>query len=206
MDLSETIAPNSDQLDAVDLITGSRIFTIERVSNGPADQPVNIHLAEFPRPWRPGLSMRRVLVSLWGKDGDVYVGRRVELFCDATVEFAGQAVGGIRISRMSHIDCPKKVPLIVSRGKSATFPVKPLPDAAPPPRRTEQPLPDRIEAAVAAYARANVTVPMLEARIARPRDEWDDANVAALEALFRSLSAGETTKAAEFDIPTGDDA
>jgi len=131
MDISDTIAPNSDQLDAVDLLSGPRTFTIERVSKGSAEQPVNIHLAEFPRVWRPGKSMRRVLVAIWGPDASAYVGRRLTLFCDETVVFGGVAVGGVRISAMSEIDKRRKVPLIVSRGKSAIWTVDPLPDAAP---------------------------------------------------------------------------
>lgn len=206
MDISGTIAPDSPQLDAVDLTSGPQTFTIERTTKGAADQPVNIHLSEFPRPWRPGLSMRRVLVALWGGETDAYVGRRLTLFCDPTVEFGGQAVGGIRVSHMSHIDGPKKVPLLVSRGKSAMYRVDPLNEAAPPPAPTVQPLPDRIEAAVAAYGRASVTVPMLEARVARPRDEWDEQNVAELEELFARLKARETTKDAEFDTTIGDPA
>ena len=96
MDLSETIAPTSDQLDAVDLLTGPRTFTIEQVSKGNAEQPVNIKLAEFPRPWRPGKSMRRVLVATWGPDGASYVGRRLTLWCDPTGRFGGAEVGGGR--------------------------------------------------------------------------------------------------------------
>lgn len=128
LDISDTIAPNSDQLDAVDLLSGPRVFTIERVSKGSAEQPVQLHLAAFPRPWRPGKSMRRVLVRCWGKDASVYVGRRVELFCDAAVVFGGQAVGGTRIRRMSHIDERMSVPLLVSRGKSSVYTVEPLGD------------------------------------------------------------------------------
>ena len=126
MDISDTLAPNSDQLDAVDLLSGPRTFTIERVSKGDAEQPVNIHLAEFPRVWRPGKSMRRVLVAAWGPDASAYVGRRVTLYRDPTVVFGGAAVGGTRISHLSHIDKAKKVPLLVSRGKSAMFTVEPL--------------------------------------------------------------------------------
>jgi hypothetical protein len=129
MDISDTLAPNSDQLDAVDLLGGARIFTIEKVSKGNAEQPVQIHLAGFPRPWRPGKSMRRVLVACWGPDASQYVGRRVELFCDNDVQFGGKSVGGTRIKRMSHIDGPKKTPLLVTRGKSAIYTVEPLSDA-----------------------------------------------------------------------------
>lgn len=138
MDISDTIQPTSDQLDAVDLLAGERTFTIAEVTKGNAEQPVQIKLAEFPRPWRPGKSMRRVLVACWGKDASQYVGRRVTLYCDPDVRFGGQAVGGTRIRALSHLDKPKPVPLLVSRGKSATVIIQPLPDAPPPPDYTAQ--------------------------------------------------------------------
>ena len=131
MDISETLAPNSDQLDAIDLVAGPRTFTITRVSKGDAEQPVNIHLAEFPRVWRPGKSMRRVLAGCWGTDASGWAGRRVTLYCDPDVMFGKDKVGGTRISHLSHIDKPKSIPLLVSRGKSATFKVQPLPDLSP---------------------------------------------------------------------------
>lgn len=126
MDLTETIAPTSDQLDAVDLLAGPRVFTITSVDKGSAEQPVNIHLAEFPRPWRPGKSMRRVLVSCWGPDASTYIGRHVRLYCDPNVTFGRDKVGGTRISHLSHIDGTKTVPLLITRGKSAMYTVEPL--------------------------------------------------------------------------------
>ena len=128
-DISETLAPNSDQLDAMDLLGGPRTFTITKVSKGNDEQPVQIALAEFPRVWRPGKSMRRVLAACWGTDATVWEGRRVRLYCDETVRFGNDVVGGTRISHLSHIDKRKSVPLLVKRGKSATFTVEPLPDA-----------------------------------------------------------------------------
>ena len=136
-DISETLAPNSDQLDAVDLLGKPQTFTIAEVSKGNAEQPVNIHLAEFPRVWRPGKSMRRVLAACWGTDASTWVGRRVTLYCDESVKFGGEVVGGTRISHLSHIDKPKSIPLLVTRGKSATFRVQPLPDAPTEPTPTE---------------------------------------------------------------------
>lgn len=130
MDLTDTIAPTSDQLDACDLLTGPRSFTIEKVSAGNAEQPVNIKLVEFQRVWRPGKSMRRVLVACWGTDATKYVGRRVRLYCDPEVRFGGQAVGGTRIEALSDIDKPKQIPLLVTRGKSAIFVVQPLVETA----------------------------------------------------------------------------
>lgn len=127
MDISETLAPKSDQLDYEDLIQGARTFTIKGVSKGPSmEQPFNVTLVEFDRPWRPAKSMRRVLAAAWGTDATAYVGRKVTLFGDATVKFGGQEVGGIRVSHLSHITEPLTVPLMVTRGKRAPFTVQPL--------------------------------------------------------------------------------
>ncbi len=131
MDISDTLAPKSDQLDAVDLLGGPQTFTITDVSKGNAEQPVNVHLAEFPRVWRPGKSMRRVLAACWGTEASAWVGRRVTLYCDERVMFGNDVVGGTRIAALSHIDKAKSVPLLVKRGKSATFTVDPLPDLSP---------------------------------------------------------------------------
>lgn len=125
MDITATLAPKSDQLDAVELVM-PRTFTIEKVSLGNAEQPVNVHLVDFPRPWRPGKSMRRVLARCWGADASQWAGRRVTLFCDTSVKFGGEEVGGTRISHLSHIDKPVKVPLLVTRGKSQVYTVQPL--------------------------------------------------------------------------------
>ena len=132
-DITDTLAPKSDQLDAVDLLGGPRTFTIAEVTRGNDEQPVQIRLAEFPRVWRPGKSMRRVLAACWGPKAEAWTGRRVTLYCDPAVKFGGEAVGGTRISHLSHIDGPKKVPLLVTKGRSAVFTVQPLKDAPPPP-------------------------------------------------------------------------
>lgn len=131
MDLTDSIAPKSDQLDAVDLLSGPRTFTIERVTANNPEQPFNFHLAEFPRVWRPGKSMRRVIVAAWGPDATKYAGKRLTLYCDPAVMFGGVAVGGTRISHMSDIEKALKVPLLVTKGRSALFTVQPLPAEAP---------------------------------------------------------------------------
>jgi hypothetical protein len=134
MDLAQSIEPNSEQVNAEDLIAGPRTVTVTGVKKGTADQPVFIDLAEFPgRTYRPAKSMRRVLVAAWGQDSSVYIGRKLTLFNDPTVKWAGQEVGGIRISAMSGIDKPMTVALTVTRGKSAPFTFQPYHgDAADP--------------------------------------------------------------------------
>jgi hypothetical protein len=56
----------------------------------------------------------------------VYAGRRMTLFGDPTVMFGKQAVGGIRIAALSHIDQPVTIPLTVKRGRREPFIVQPL--------------------------------------------------------------------------------
>lgn len=130
MDLTESIAPKSDQLNAEDLLTGPRTVTIEKVTKGTAEQPVNIHLVEFPgRPFKPSKTVRRILVAAWGKEAAAYTGRRMVLYRDPSVRFGGQDVGGIRISAMSDIESRLTLHLTVTRGRRAPFTVDPLPDA-----------------------------------------------------------------------------
>lgn len=133
MDLAHSIEPNSEQLNAEDLIAGPMTVTITGVKKGTAEQPVFIELAEFTgRTYRPGKSMRRILVAAWGAEADAYVGRRITIYNDPTVKWGGQAVGGIRIRALSHIPEPLTVALTVTRGKRAPFTVQPLtePDRA----------------------------------------------------------------------------
>lgn len=133
MDISDTLAPNSDQLDAVDLLGGPQTFTVDRVTKGNAEQPIQVHFAEFPRPWRPGVNQRRVLGNTWGTDSTAWAGRRLTLFCDQEVAYGGQKVGGIRVSHMSHIEKRTGTPIIPTRGKSTIYNVDPLRETAPAP-------------------------------------------------------------------------
>ena len=133
-DITETLAPKSDQLDAIDLHhSGPQTFTVERVVVNKSDQPVSITLREFPRVWRPSKNMRRVLADCWGVDSAAWTGGRFTLYADMSVKFGNETPGGIRISHISGIERARKVPIILTRGKSALYAVEPLPDvpAAP---------------------------------------------------------------------------
>jgi len=134
MDISETLAPKSDQMDYEDLIAGPRTLTVKGVSRGPsAEQPLNISFEEFDRPWRPSKGMRRVLAMAWGVDGVKYTGRKVTLFGDPNVKWGGKKVGGIRVRAMSDIgDDAITFPLAVSRTERIQYTVKPIKDTTDP--------------------------------------------------------------------------
>jgi len=129
-DMSKTIAPKSDQMNYDDFITGPKNITINRVvisGNEGEAQPASVfYEGDNGKPYKPCKSMRRVMVAVWGKESTSYVGKSMTLYGDPTVKWAGAAVGGIRISHMSHMEKLLNVSLSSSKGKRAPFTVKPL--------------------------------------------------------------------------------
>ena len=172
MNLSQATLARSDQLNADDLVGGPRTFTVAEVRRGDNEQPVAIVLEEFPpnRPFKPSKTVLRLLSHVWGEETDDWPERpRFTLYRDAKVKWAGQEIGGIRVSHMSHITAPVKIALAESKGKKTLHVVQPLPDDAP----TSEPLD---ETAV---------------QIAALRREWmtaDPERKAAIEAEVAKLS------------------
>lgn len=128
-DLSTTIAPKSDQLNADDLLAGPRTIRVAKVSARPgsAEQPIAIGFdGDDGKPYLPCKSMRRVLVSLWGADGAQYAGRSMTLYRDPKVLWGGMEVGGIRISHLSHIEREVTLALTANNKQRKPHVVKPL--------------------------------------------------------------------------------
>jgi len=137
MDLTQSIVPKSDQLNAEDLLAGPITVTIKDVTAGSPEQPFNINLVERPgRPYRPSKSMRRILVVAWGAEASEYAGRQLTLVRNPDIMFGGVKVGGIEIRAMSNLDKPLTIALTVTRGKRRDFTVQPLKGATPTPSAT----------------------------------------------------------------------
>lgn len=135
MDMTESIRPKSDQLDADELLSGPRTVTITEVRKGPSDeQPFDFILAEHPKPWRPCKTVRKLIVAAWGPETTVYHGRRITLVRDPSVTWAGEEVGGIRVSHMSHMvdDKPLRVSVQKTSKAKASIVVQPLVEAPAP--------------------------------------------------------------------------
>lgn len=128
-----TAEPRSDQLNAEDLLGGPQVVTIKGIIPGKAEQKYDIQLVNETRVWRPPLTVLRLLIAAWGNDAGAWIGRRAELYRDGSITFGGDQVGGIRVSRLSHLpdNKPLTVQLTVSRGKRAAHTVNPLPDDTP---------------------------------------------------------------------------
>jgi len=134
LDMTKTIQPKSDQLNADDLICGSKTITITNVRmTDAADQPVAVsYQGDNGKPYKPCKSMRRVMVMVWGPDAKEYVGKSLTLIRDEDVIFGGMKVGGIRISHMSHMKAPVTLALTATKSKRVPYTVKPLAVSAPP--------------------------------------------------------------------------
>jgi hypothetical protein len=119
--LSDTILAKSDRLNAEDLLAGSLTITVTNVvrykaSNGDNAFYLNYH-NDGGRPFYPCKTMRKVITTGWGEDGNAYIGRSMVLFCEHTVKWGGTAVGGVRISHLSHIQKRLILSLSETRGK-----------------------------------------------------------------------------------------
>jgi len=189
MDITDALAPASDQLDAVELVN-PRTFTIDTGSKlGTRDGKTvaEIRLADFPRVWRPSKGMLDVLAACWGTDGKQWAGRSLTLYCDPNVMFGPDKVGGIRISHLSHIDKPRTLMIRANGvGRKKPWHVEPLADAPtrPVPLSVEQ----RIEMAVASFASIGISVERLEVKLGARRDQWGGAQVVDLGAWYTAIT------------------
>lgn len=131
--LADTIIIKSDQLNGDDLFSGPITITITKLTKKAADsqQPISVHFKDDGgKPWKPCLTMRKLLLAVWGDNvDDIYIGRRLTLYRDPTVKWAGREEGGIRISHMSHITSPQTHFLTETRGSKKPATIKPLIDA-----------------------------------------------------------------------------
>ena len=183
-DLRPTIVPKSDQLNAEQLLGGSMTITVTRVdvSNSP-EQPVTVHYeGENGRPFKPCKTMRKLLVFAWGENGLHWAGRSMTLYCDPSVKFGGDEVGGIRISHVSDIDKGLKVSLTATRGKKTLYTVQRLEvDAGPALADVLQAIADAKNKAGMDAAKALASTLRREADIAAAQDAYR-ARAAALKA------------------------
>lgn len=125
-DISCTLASKADQLDAVDLVTGpitGKVISVDIVDD---KQPVHIHLDCWHVPFKPCLTMRRIISICWGTKRSQWLGKSMSLYCDPFVKFGKETPGGVRISHLSDISETKTINLTITRGRTAPFVVQPL--------------------------------------------------------------------------------
>lgn len=199
MNISHAIIAKSDQLNASDLVGGPQTVTISEVREGNSDQPVQIHLLEWPgRPFKPSKTVLRIFAHAWGEETDEWPpGARMTVFRDPSAKWAGEEVGGIRVSHLSHIPGPFKLALRESQKKSNLHVIQPLPDAPTPPKPdpnlldTSSPLAKQMYAAIKAsdIPQAEVMV-WISNVIGRDVDETKQMTPGEASQVISALSGG----------------
>ena len=126
--IAKSIIPKSDQLNAEDLLSGPITVTVTDVKEGTAEQPIAILIDGERQPYKPCKTMRKMLVFCWTDQAANWIGKRMTLYADPDVKWAGVAVGGIRISHLSGIESQVMLMLSETKGKRKPIVVKPLPD------------------------------------------------------------------------------
>lgn len=192
IDISATIIPKSDQLNADQLLADNLTIIVSRVTvGGGDDQPVSIfYEGDKGRPYKPCKTMRKLLAYAWGSNAATWVGRAMTLYHEADVKFGGEMVGGIRISHLSDIERDIKVSLTTTRGKKAQTSV----------RRMERPTTVDHIGLINAAANMDELRAAYEAAIASTKDrslraQYAEAKDARKEALGKPPAAAEPAEA-----------
>lgn len=163
-----TIEKKTDQLNYEDMLGGiTRIVTIAGVAAGTKEQQYDIAIEGDKRFWRPPPTVLKLLVAAWGDDSTEWVGRRAELYGDPEIVFGRDKVGGIRVSRVSHITKPLEIRLTETRGKRKMHRLDPLPAAPAAPTHD----------------------PETTARLAALTKEWHDADPERRKAIEAEANA-----------------
>lgn len=128
LDVTKMCAAKSDQINAIDLISGPRIAKITDVKIfTETDQPIHVVLdGDTKRPWKCSKTSVRTLAALYSNDASKWIGKHIEIYCDETVLWGGQPVGGIRQSKAEGLTSPKRLMLTKSRTKKETVVINPL--------------------------------------------------------------------------------
>ena len=121
-DIRHTIIAKSDQWNADDLLGQKpmdlRILGVEVRDSG--EQMVSVYFAGRPndRPWKPCKTMLRLLSAAWGPESEDWHDRWCRVYRDDAVTFGKDAVGGIRVSHVSHIaDASMRIAVNSTRGR-----------------------------------------------------------------------------------------
>lgn len=125
-DVSFAMQAKSDQLNAVDILGADRIIRVRDVRVVKSEQPVSVYFdGDNNRPWKPSKGMIRILGAAWGTDSTAWIGRSALIYCEPSVKYAGQEVGGIRIRALSDIPAAGlRATIAISKQKREPYPVQ----------------------------------------------------------------------------------
>ena len=115
LDITDTLLAKSNQMNADDLVSGPTTVQVTNVSRAEGEQPIAVAVSGH-KPWMPCKTMRRLLAAAWGPDAGAWVGRWAVLYREPTVKWAGEEIGGIRVTALSDIKGPMTIKLAEKKG------------------------------------------------------------------------------------------
>ena len=126
-DMAESLKPKSNQLNGDNLRAGpiiARVTGCRKVRD--QVRPYVFSLSDGHMPWKPCLTMRRLLTDVNGTSKtSAVVGQYIEFYRDPDVTYGKDRCGGIRVSGMSAVKGPpRNVTLRTSQTKCTTYTVR----------------------------------------------------------------------------------
>ena len=128
LDMSQVIKGKSDQLNVDDIVGTQLMIQVENINiTTDPKQPVQIFYIGSAIPFKPCLTVRRILAALWGKDGNQWIGRFMNLYVDQDVDFGNQKqIGGLRVNALSNIEKRATIKLTARRGMKKEYIIEPI--------------------------------------------------------------------------------
>jgi len=186
MNIREFVKIKSDRLNYEDFIMGPQDFTIDRLGKK-MDQGQPRLLMFFAgredTPYWPSKGMVKCLSSPegWGEsEFSEWVGRKVRLFGEPTVVYAGKEIGGIQISHISDIPAAYSTKITLRRGMRIDYMIEPLTEAMYPAAQFSEKLPAMRQAIADGKMTADQVIAHCE-KTGKLTDEQKAAISAAIE-------------------------
>lgn len=187
IDVTKLCEARSDQLNAIDLVSGPRVVKITDVKIVSGEQPIHVVLdGDSKRPWKCSKSSVRVLAACYGVDANNWIGKHIEIYCDETVVWGGMQVGGVRQSKAEGLSKPLRVMLTKSRQKKEATVINPLSSDDIAKKYGKQPTETTMESVKDAAAITNINRDQLRADMERLADD-----AAGKAEWWKGLSAEE---------------
>lgn len=161
MNIREFVKIKGDRINFEDFIMGSQDFTITKLGrkiDGGQPRLLMFFEGREETPYWVSKGMVKCLSSPdgWGNsEFSEWVGRKVRLFGEPSVMYAGKELGGVRISHISHIHAQYSTKITERRGVRIDYTIMPLTDEMYPSSRFDANLPAWLAAIAAGKATAD---------------------------------------------------
>jgi hypothetical protein len=126
-----------DFLSAAELGDRRPTFTIDRIAHTKVEDEKKknvdravMYFKELDRGWMYCKTTGHCMAKMFGEDDDAWIGKRITIYGDPSIQFGGEQVGGIRIAGSP--DLKEAMTVRIKFPKKKPFEVKLIPTKAQP--------------------------------------------------------------------------